>query len=77
MMDGTERRTSKTAWTGATVFQINGEARKELCMFSCHYAKKMGQEVKTQMMRQQRKKDKKSESERDLSVHERALFQAS
>ena len=77
MMDGTEPRTSKTAWTGATVFQINGEARKEICMFSCHYAKKMGQEVKTQMMRQQRKKDKKSESERDLSVHERALFQAS
>ena len=74
--DGTERRTSKTAWTGTTVFQINGEARKELCMFSCHYAKKMGREVKTQMMRQQRKKDKKSVSERDLTVHERALFQA-
>ena len=39
-------------------------------------AKKMGREVKTQMMRQQRKKDKKSVSERDLTVHERALFQA-
>ena len=36
----------------------------------------MGREVKTQMMRQQRKKDKKSVSERDLTVHERALFQA-
>jgi len=58
--DGTEKRISKLAWTGTTVFQINGEARRELCMFSCHYAKKMGREVKTQMMRQQRKKDKKA-----------------
>ena len=66
--DGTEKRTSKTAWTGTTVFQITGEARKELCMFSCHYAKKMGREVKTQMIRQQRKKYKKSVSERDLTV---------
>ena len=71
--DGTEKRTSKSAWTGTTVptvFQINGEARKGFCMFSCHYAKNLP------FMRQQRKKDKKSVSERDLSVHERALFQA-
>ena len=46
--DGTEKRTSKSAWTGTTVptvFQINGEARKGLCMFSCHYAKNMGRDA--------------------------------
>lgn len=64
------------AWTGATVFQINGPARRELCMVAVLNAKKVGREIKHTMAKQQKKQSKKVVSERDLNVEERALFQA-
>eukprot|EP00435_Cladocopium_sp_Y103_P073124 s421_g42.t1 len=62
-------------WTGCTIFQITGPARREMRMFSNLPAKKMGREARTKMGRQQKKIDKGGVNERHLSAADRAKFQ--
>ena len=67
-----------TPWTGATIFQINGETRKELVMYSGSHqafmsAKQQGKEQKAAKMKKF-KKGKDDMTERHLGPHERALF---
>ena len=74
--DGTTPRSTSLSWTGVTVFQITGPARKELCMYANLPARKVGRQAKTQLQRQVKKKDsKKTVVERQLSANDRALFQ--
>jgi hypothetical protein len=53
-------------WTGCTIFQITGKARREMGMFANLPAKKLGREAKTKMARQQKKVDKGGVKERHL-----------
>ena len=65
------------AWCGATIFQINGATRKELCMYSqgrpLQGAKQTAKDYKHQVARKF-KKDKNSINERLLTPDERAQF---
>ena len=77
--DSSPPREVSTSWTGATIFQINGAARKEMAMYSGqgrqHYtsAKQQGKEQK--LARQKKfKKDKNGVNERLVGPHERAMF---
>eukprot|EP00435_Cladocopium_sp_Y103_P030130 s3673_g7.t1 len=72
--DGKEQKSTRHLWTGLTIFQITGTARKELCMFSNHPAKKLGREARTKMMRQQTK-GRKTVTEKNLTVDEKVRFQ--
>ena len=58
-------------WTGMTVYQITGTARRELCM----YANLPAKENRTKMMRTQKKVDKNGVNEKTLTLDQRALFQ--
>ena len=67
-----------TPWTGATIFQINGETRKELVMYSGSHqafmsAKQQGKEQKAAKIKKF-KKGKDDINERHLGPQERALF---
>ena len=72
--DGTQQKSNRHAWTGLTIFQINGAARQELCMSSNQSAKKLGREARTKMVRQQTK-GRKTVTEKTLTADEKALFQ--
>ena len=67
-------------WTGATIFQINGETRKELAMYTGHQqhqhftsAKQQAKEQKLAKMKKF-KQEKNAVNERLLGPHERAMF---
>ena len=62
-------------WTGMTIYQITGTARRELCMFSNLPAKKVAKETRTKMIRTQKKVDKNGVNEKNLTLEQRALFQ--
>eukprot|EP00435_Cladocopium_sp_Y103_P006856 s1452_g2.t1 len=72
---GTDAKHLDTEWTGCTIYQITGRARREMGMFANLPAKKMGREAKTKMARQQKKVDKGGVNERHLSAADRAKFQ--
>ena len=72
--DGTQRKSARYAWTGLSIFQITGAARKELCMYSNQPAKTLGHEARTKIMRQQTN-GRKTVSEKNLTADEKALFQ--
>ena len=40
--DGTQQKSNRHAWAGLSIFQINGAARRELCMYPSQSAKKLG-----------------------------------
>ena len=79
--DGTDSASPpdvSTSWTGATIYQINGETRKELAMYSGSHqtftsAKQQGKEQKAAKM-QKFKKNKSDVNERLLGPQERAMF---
>ena len=73
---GDRHRACQSSWTGCTVFQINGKARKELCMCSNMPAKKIAKDEKSTMVRQQKKIDKGGMSERHLTLEQKLQFQA-
>ena len=66
------------AWTGCTIFQLTGETRKELAMYSSqHHAHTSAkQEAKSQKLARAKKfkKEKNGVNERTLGPDERALF---
>ena len=62
-------RLSNEAWTGVTVYQLNGPTRKEYGMFANLPAKKVARQQKNMI-----KKKKPDVSERHLSLHEKELF---
>ena len=62
-------RLSNEAWTGVTVYQLNGPTRKEYGMFANLLAKKVARQQKNMI-----KKKKPDVSERHLSLHEKELF---
>ena len=67
-----------TPWIGANIFQINGETRKELVMYSDSHqafmnAKQQGKEQKAAKIKKF-KKGKDDINERHLGPQERALF---
>ena len=72
--DGTQQKSTHHSWTGLSIFQITGAARKELCMYANQPAKKLGREARTKMMRQQTK-GRKTVTEKNLTADEKALFQ--
>ena len=72
--DGTQQKSNRHARTGLSIFQINGAARRELCMYSNQSAKKLGREARTNMVRQQTK-GRKTVTEKTLTADEKALFQ--
>ena len=74
--DGNQSRSLKNSWTGCTIFQINGKARRELCMYSSLPARNLAKGERTKMIRQQKKVDKSSISERHLTLEQKLLFQA-
>ena len=59
---------TKAAWTGVTVYQLNGPTRKEYGMYANLPAKKVARQQKSFAKR------KPDVSERHLSVHEKDLF---
>ena len=67
------------AWTGITVFQINGPTRKEMAMYTGHEpvqgARQTAKDYKLQQARKF-KKDKNNVSERNLGPDDRAQFMA-
>ncbi len=74
--NGDVPRSCPSSWTGVTIFQINGKARRELCMYSSLPARNLAKDVRTKMVRQQKKADKGDISERHLSLERKLLFQA-
>ena len=70
--DGSQTTSTTTSWTGATVYQITGQARRELGMYANLNAKKIGRDLKTKA----KKTNSKTVDERRLDVDQRALFQA-
>ena len=79
--DGTDTSApadTKDAWTGLTVFQIDGATRKEMAMYSGHHEAYTNakQEAKSQKLSRAKKfkKDKNGVNERLLGPDERALF---
>ena len=58
------------------VFQINGNTRKEICMYSNLPARILARDERTKMVRQQKKIDKGGVSERHLTLEQKLLFQA-
>ena len=79
--DGTDSASPpdvSTSWTGTTIYQINGETRKELAMYSGSHqaftsAKQQGKEQKAAKMKKF-KKNKSDVNERLLGPQERAMF---
>ena len=73
---------SKKPWTGCTIFQLNGDTRKELgChAYSAMTAKQLGKKQKTHAQRQERRSTAKSNlpkseiNEKKLSLEDRLLF---
>ena len=74
--NGEPHRACKSSWTGCTIFQIDGETRKELRMYSGLPARKIAKGERTKMIRQQKKVDKGDISERHLTLEQKLLFQA-
>ena len=72
--DGTQQKSNRHAWTGLSIFQINGAARRELCKYPNQSAKKLGREARTKMVRQPTK-GRKTVTEKTLTADEKALFQ--
>ena len=67
----------KNTWTGVTIFQLNGNVRKELAMYSGHpQFTSAKQEGKNQKLAKQKKfkKEKGAVNERLLGPVERAMF---
>ena len=73
--DGKNVKAFPKTWTGMTVYQITGTARRELCMYANLPAKKVAKENRTKMMRTQKKVDKNGINEKTLTLDQRALFQ--
>ena len=73
--DGKNVKAFPKTWTGMTVYQITGTARRELCMYANLPAKKVAKENRTKMMRTQKKIDKNGVNEKTLTLDQRALFQ--
>ena len=74
--DAKNQKAFPKLWTGLSIYQITGSARRELCMYSSLPAKKVGKESRTKMVRSQKKIDKGGVTEKNLSLEQRALFQA-
>ena len=79
--DGTDTsppHDSHQAWTGCTIFQLNGTTRKELAMYTgAHQAfTSAKQEAKSQKLAKAKKfkKEKNGVNERTLGPDERAMF---
>ena len=75
--DGSPPPGVEHTWTGATIFQLNGNARRELAMYSGHHqftsAKQQGKDQK--LAKQKKfKKEKNAVNERALGPQERAMF---
>ena len=69
-----------TTWTGATIFQINGETRKELAMYTGHQQHQHFTSAKQQAKEQKLAKTKKFKKEKNavnvslLAPDERAIL---
>ena len=61
----------KSAWTGMTIYQINGVTRKELAIFSTTPAKKVARQAKHAIIK---KKPISKLNERGLTIMEREQF---
>eukprot|EP00438_Fugacium_kawagutii_P009740 Skav214264 [mRNA] locus=scaffold1877:74991:79319:+ [translate_table: standard] len=73
---GSDKTSFRQSWIGATIFQINGLARKELCMYAGATAAKIGRDTRRKINVQTKKQGKKVVNERELTADQRALFQA-
>ena len=73
--DGNSHGRLDYEWTGCTIYQISGLARKEMGMYANLSSKKVGREEKSKMMRQQKRTAKGTLNEKLLTAAERAQFQ--
>ena len=72
---GAEQRLLDFEWTGCTIFQISGKARREMGMFASLPSKRLGKDTKIKMAKQHKKVANSSINERLLSPDDRAKFQ--
>ena len=72
---GAEQRFLDFEWTGCTIFQISGKARREMGMFASLPSKRLGKDTKIKMAKQHKKVANSSINERLLSPDDRAKFQ--
>ena len=62
-------------WTGRTVFQFSGKARRELGMYANLPSKRVGKDLKVKMAKQQKNVIQSTINEKTLTAADRAKFQ--